>query len=69
MAYEMIQARIEGGKVGVVTLNRPKQLNALNDQLMDEMGDAVSHSTLRRTTSLSKRIGRPYGVSSTPTPV
>ena len=41
MAYEMIEVRTEGGKVGVVTLNRPKQLNALNNQLMDELGAAL----------------------------
>ena len=41
MAYECIEVRTEGGKVGVVTLNRPKQLNALNNQLMDELGAAV----------------------------
>jgi enoyl-CoA hydratase len=41
MAYESIEIRTEGGKVGVVTLNRPKQLNALNDQLMDELGAAL----------------------------
>lgn len=29
------------GKVGVITLNRPKALNALNDQLMDELGHAL----------------------------
>ena len=28
-------------KVGIVTLNRPKQLNALNNQLMDELGSAL----------------------------
>ena len=28
-------------KVGIVTLNRPKQLNALNDQLMDELASAL----------------------------
>jgi len=28
-------------KVGVIRLNRPKALNALNDQLMDELGDAL----------------------------
>ncbi|MFZ6845508.1 enoyl-CoA hydratase [Undibacterium sp. RuTC16W] len=28
-------------KVGVITLNRPKALNALNDQLMDELGAAL----------------------------
>jgi len=41
MSYEMITVRTEGGKVGIVTLNRPKQLNALNDQLMDELGQAL----------------------------
>src|SRR5665647_2047344 len=44
MTYEMIVTRTEGPdtrKVGVVTLNRPKQLNALNDALMDELGSAL----------------------------
>ena len=41
MTYETIEVRIEADKVGVITLNRPKQLNALNDQLMDEMGAAL----------------------------
>src|SRR3954468_21335761 len=41
MAYECIEVRTEGGKVGIVTLNRPKQLNALNNQLMDELGAAL----------------------------
>ncbi len=41
MATDMIEVRTEGGKVGVVTLNRPKQLNALNNQLMDELGAAL----------------------------
>ena len=41
MSHEMIQVRTEAGKVGVITLNRPKQLNALNDQLMDELGAAL----------------------------
>ncbi len=41
MAYELIQVRTEAGKVGIVTLNRPKQLNALNNQLMDELGSAL----------------------------
>jgi len=41
MAYELIEVRTEAGKVGVVTLNRPKQLNALNNQLMDELGAAL----------------------------
>jgi enoyl-CoA hydratase len=40
MPYELILvARKE--RVGVVTLNRPKQLNALNPQLMQELGKAL----------------------------
>jgi enoyl-CoA hydratase len=30
------------GRVGLITLNRPKQLNALNDALMDELQDALN---------------------------
>lgn len=30
------------GRVGLVTLNRPKALNALNDALMDELGTALA---------------------------
>ena len=41
MNYENIEVRIEGGKVGVITLNRPKALNALNGPLMDELGAAL----------------------------
>ena len=41
MAYENITVRVEAEKVGIITLNRPKQLNALNDQLMDELGAAL----------------------------
>ena len=41
MIYEMIQVRTEADRVGIVTLNRPKQLNALNNQLMDELGSAL----------------------------
>ncbi len=40
-AYEMITVRTEGSKVGIVTLNRPKALNALNEQLMTELGAAL----------------------------
>ena len=35
---EFITTRVEAEKVGIITLNRPKQLNALNGQLMDELG-------------------------------
>jgi enoyl-CoA hydratase len=41
MAHETIEVRTEAGKVGIVKLNRPKQLNALNNQLMDELGAAL----------------------------
>ncbi|MDO5288564.1 MAG: enoyl-CoA hydratase [Pseudomonadota bacterium] len=41
MAYEFIDVRTEGDKVGVITLNRPKQLNALSPQLMVELGQAL----------------------------
>jgi enoyl-CoA hydratase len=41
MNYECITTHIEGEKVAVITLNRPKQLNALNEQLMIELGHAL----------------------------
>jgi len=41
MAYENIEVRTEGGAVGIITLNRPKALNALNGALMDEVGAAL----------------------------
>jgi enoyl-CoA hydratase len=40
MAYEMIQVETRG-RVGLITLNRPKALNALCDQLMEELGQAL----------------------------
>ncbi len=40
MAYEFILAETRG-KVGLITLNRPKQLNALNAQLMQELAAAM----------------------------
>ena len=51
MAYEMIEVRTEADKVGIITLNRPKQLNALNDQLMNELGEAL------KAFDADKRIG------------
>jgi enoyl-CoA hydratase len=44
MTYECIITAVHGDgprKTGLITLNRPKALNALNDQLMDEMGAAL----------------------------
>ncbi|MCX7179849.1 MAG: enoyl-CoA hydratase-related protein, partial [Proteobacteria bacterium] len=40
MTYENIIAEVRG-KVGLITLNRPKALNALNDALIDEVGLAL----------------------------
>jgi enoyl-CoA hydratase len=41
MSYESILVETRG-RVGLVTLNRPKQLNALNDALMNELGQALA---------------------------
>src|SRR5688572_1988653 len=40
MSYELITTEVKG-RVALVTLNRPKQLNALNPQLMQELGAAL----------------------------
>ena len=40
MPYNTILTQTEG-KVALITLNRPQVLNALNDELMDELGDAL----------------------------
>jgi enoyl-CoA hydratase len=40
VADDLILVRTEG-RVGVITLNRPQQLNALNDALMDALGAAL----------------------------
>jgi enoyl-CoA hydratase len=44
MTYECILTDVRGAgarRIGLITLNRPKQLNALNDTLMDELGAAL----------------------------
>ena len=41
MIYENILVETQG-RVGVIRLNRPKALNALNDVLMDELGHALA---------------------------
>lgn len=44
MTYECIITAVHGSgprKTGLITLNRPKALNALNDPLMDELGQAL----------------------------
>jgi enoyl-CoA hydratase len=44
MNYDCILTEVRGTgarKTGLITLNRPKQLNALNDALMDQLGHAL----------------------------
>ena len=41
MSYEFITTEVKG-RVALITLNRPKQLNALNPKLMQELGAAIS---------------------------
>ena len=44
MTFENITTEVRGEgarKTGLITLNRPKQLNALNDALMDDLGAAL----------------------------
>jgi enoyl-CoA hydratase len=41
MSYENILVETRG-RVGLIQLNRPKALNALNDALMNEVGDALA---------------------------
>ena len=40
MAYNCIQLDIKD-RVGVITLNRPKALNALSSELIEELNDAL----------------------------
>ena len=44
MTDPLILSELRGSterRIGLITLNRPKQLNALNDALMDQLGDAL----------------------------
>jgi enoyl-CoA hydratase len=42
MSYELILAEVRG-RVGLATLNRPQTMNALNNQLMRELMDALEN--------------------------
>ncbi|PZR71538.1 MAG: enoyl-CoA hydratase, partial [Stutzerimonas stutzeri] len=42
MSFQCLRVRTEGGRVGIITLDRPKVLNALNDALMTELGVALT---------------------------
>ena len=41
MAYQTVVAEVED-HVGIIRLNRPEALNALNHRLLDELGDALT---------------------------
>ena len=68
MSYETLLTDIRGTaelKTGVITLNRPKAMNALNDQLMDELGQALlafdrddSIGCIVLTRSEERRVGK-----------
>ena len=53
MSYQFIRVETRD-RVGLVTLDRPQQLNALNDTLIDELGTALEAFTGAVTTSLKK---------------
>jgi len=40
VSYDLIEVQ-EKGRVGLIALNRPKQLNALSPELMQQLGDAL----------------------------
>ncbi len=40
MSEPLVLSEIQG-RVGILTLNRPQALNALNDELMDQLGEAL----------------------------
>jgi hypothetical protein len=42
VTYESITAEVKPGKVGLITLNRPKALNALSPDLVREMAQAAT---------------------------
>jgi enoyl-CoA hydratase/carnithine racemase len=41
MSYEHLQYEVEG-HVGILTLNRPERLNAMNRQLQEELLEAIA---------------------------
>lgn len=58
--YEFLKLETAGEKknVGVITLNRPKALNALCDQLMNEISQALEHFNLDSSIAAIVLTGR-----------
>ena len=50
MTYDTLKIAIGEDKVGVVTMNRPEALNAMNTRMMEELRDVFSR-LLRRARS------------------
>ena len=58
----LTDVRGEGSRrTGLITLNRPKQLNALNDALMDELG-AVQRDEPGAAAAVTAHVGQDQGV-------
>ena len=55
MVYQNIIVEIRG-KVGLVTLNRPQALNALNEALIAELNDALGTTSIVVTYDVSESL-------------
>lgn len=63
MAYRWLEWNVSDG-VGTVTLNRPETLNALTDDLLTELGEAVKQAERDREVRVLVLTGRGRGFSS-----
>ena len=61
MAYEYIMAEVEA-PIGMITLNRPKVLNALSPELIREVNEALERYRRRRRRARGRAHRRPEGL-------
>ena len=59
MSYETISLDVEN-RVATITINRPKMMNAFNEQLIWDMGDATE--IVKNDSQILKNIGIIYYV-------